>query len=237
MPQKNYCLLLLCLSFSFTGFAQQQLFGRIKRTGSTEVLPGVSVTNSTRQNHNVSDMGGNYIISAKEGDIIVFSSAGYRPDTIVVALYMFDETYPVALIPNIVTLPGVEVDETAKYQADSMKRREDYEFVLNRKHPVKLMNEKRPGDAPGLNFSPIGYFSSGQEKERKFKKQLEKQEEEYYIDFKFPPSRVAMLTRLTGDSLHTFMLQYRPTYKFCRGAASKDMLLYINDKLKLFRKS
>jgi hypothetical protein len=43
-------------------------------------------------------------------------------------------------------------------------------------------------------------------------------------------------TRLTGDSLQLFLRRYRPSYKFCRKANSEDILLYINDKLVLFRK-
>jgi hypothetical protein len=33
------------------------------------------------------------------------------------------------------------------------------------------------------------------------------------------------------------MVTYRPTYKFCRNASNEDMLLYINEKLKLFQKT
>jgi hypothetical protein len=46
-----------------------------------------------------------------------------------------------------------------------------------------------------------------------------------------------MVTGLKGDSLQLFMVTYRPTYKFCRSATNEDILLYINEKLKLFQKT
>jgi len=44
------------------------------------------------------------------------------------------------------------------------------------------------------------------------------------------------LTGLHDDSLRLFMYRYRPSYSFCRKTGREDMLIYINDKLKEFRK-
>lgn len=235
MLRANCCILLVFITIPSIVIAQQELYGKVVKRGGTEILPGVTIKNASRQKYNQSDMGGNFKISAKTGDTLLFTSAGYRPDTVIVAQYMFSEEFLVPLTPNIVTLARVEVDEMSRYQSDSIKRREDYGFILDKKHPVSLLNEKRAADAPGLSFSPIGYFSTGEKQKRRLKERLEKQEKEYYIDYKFSPGRVAQLTGLKDDSLHTFLLRYRPSYKFCRNASSKDMLLYINDKLKLYK--
>ena len=235
MLRGNWCILLFFIAFPSIGFAQQQLYGRVIKKGSREVLQGVNVKNARQDKYNESDIGGNYKIPAETGDTIIFSSAGYRPDTIIVAPYMFTEDFLVPLTPNVVTLVRVEVDEMTNYEQDSIKRRESYAFIFDRK-PTKLMNKKSPGDAPGLSFSPISRFSSGEKQKRRFEKHLEEQEKDYYIDAKFSPGRVAQLTRLKDDSLHTFMVRYRPSYEFCRTASSRDILLYINDKLKLFKK-
>jgi len=47
---------------------------------------------------------------------------------------------------------------------------------------------------------------------------------------------VAQLSKLPADSLQQFMVLYRPGFAFCRNAGNQDMLLYINEKLILFRK-
>ena len=225
------------IAFLPAGFAQQYLFGRVFKKSNKEILPGVNVYNFSTKKYNKSDLGGNYRIAATAGDTVIFSSAGYLPDTFFLSSAPPAAGYNMLLVPNVVALPGVEIDELSKYEADSMERRKDYAFILDRKHPVKLMNEKRQEDAPGLNFSPIGYFSKGEKQKRKLKKRVIAEDEEEYIDARFPRSRVAFLTRLTGDSLQLFMFRYRPSYKFCRATDNQKMFLYINDKLVLFRKN
>ena len=236
MLKENTFSLLFIFAFSSIGFGQQELMGKIVKKGGTEILPGVTVINRSLGKSNISDMGGNYKILARTGDTILFSSAGYRPDTLVVRPYMLSESWLVDLSPNIVALASVNVEEESNYQFDSVKRRDEYRYLLDRKHPIKLMNEKRTNDAPGFNFSPFGYFSKTEKSKRRLQKRLLKEEEDYYIDYKFPPARVARLSQLKGDSLQLFLRLYRPSYAFCRKAKSEEMLLYINDKLVLFRK-
>ena len=216
-------------------FCQQSLSGKITKKGNTEIITGATISNKTRQAHNISDMGGNYRIAAIVGDTVIFSSAGYLPDTAIIKATDIATGLYISLAPNFVALPSVTVNENA-YQADSIKRREEYAFILDKKHPVKLLNEKREGDAPGLNFSPIGYFSTREKQKRKLKKRLLQQEEDYYIDYKFSADRVSQLSGLKGDSLKIFMKVYRPSYKFSRRSDYQLMLVYINDKLKLFMK-
>ena len=230
------CLVITLFALAVTGYTQQFMTGKVEKRGTTEIIIGANIINLKKGRHNTSDPGGNYKIPANLGDTIIFSSAGFLPDTAIVAGYMLSESYLVALKPNVVRLEAVEVDESRKYQLDSMQRRDDYRFILDKKHPVKLWNEKRAADGPGLNFSPIGYFSKRERAKRRLKKRLAQEEEDYYIDSRFPIGRVAQLTRLQGDSLRIFMYRYRPSYQFCRGATSQDMFLYINDRVREFRK-
>jgi hypothetical protein len=230
------CILIILLAFRSTGYAQQAMKGKVEKRGTTEIIIGANILNLKKGKHNISDMGGNYKITANRGDTIIFSSAGYLPDTVIVAGYMFTQDYLVALKPNVVRLQAVEVDESRNYELDSLQRHEDYKTLLEARHPVKLMNEKRSADGPGLSFSPIGYFSKREKQKRRLKQRLKQEEQDYYIDSRFPRARVAQLTRLQGDSLQVFMYRYRPPYAFCRSASNQDIFFYINEKVKLFRK-
>lgn len=212
------------------------LSGKIRQGTSDDILAGVTVSNRALGQHNISDLGGNYRIAARPGDTLIITSAGFLNDTLPVSREMLYSEYTVYLHEKVVTLPSVKVTETNSYQLDSLQRHEDYAWLLDKKHPVKLWNEKRPGDGPGLSFSPIGYFSKGEVSKRRLKKRLKQEEEDDYIDYRFPRARVSMLTGLRGDSLDMFMLRFRPTYQWCRTANTMDILLYINDKLVLFRK-
>ncbi len=60
-------------------------------------------------------------------------------------------------------------------------------------------------------------------------------DKEEFIYYKFS-RRVPELTGLSGDSLTTFIIKYKPTYEYCVHATSMDILIYINDKLILFKK-
>jgi len=230
------CILIILFALGSDGYAQQTMTGKIEKRGTTDILIGANILNIKQGRHNVSDMGGNYRIPAAIGDTIIFSSAGYLPDTVIVAGYMLTESYLVALRPNVVRLQAVQVDESRNYQMDSLQRRDEYRHILDKKHPVRMWNEKRAADGPGLSFSPIGFFSKGERAKRRLKKRLKQEEEDYYIDSRFPVARVAQLTRLTGDSLRIFMYRYRPSYQFCRGASNQDIFLYINDRVREFRK-
>jgi hypothetical protein len=225
----------LPLVFSSHSFAQQVLSGRIHKKLSTEVLVAVSVHNLGRQKYNQSDMGGNFRIPAQKGDTIVFTSAGYLPDTTFVNTWMFTEAegYNVYLTPNMVELPSVRVGEQSNYQLDSIKRREEYSW-LDSVHHVKLVGGKTFSDGVGISFSPLNYFYSKEVQRRRLIRRLKQEEIDYYIDSRFPRAYVARMTGLRGDSLQIFMFRYRPAYKFCRKASNEDMLFYINESLKKY---
>jgi len=228
-----YLSFLLLLSIPAT--AQQVLTGKIKRRSGDEMLPSVSVINRTQKKTNISDAGGNFKIIAKPGDTITFTSAGYKPDTVFVSAWMFEEKggYLVALEPNLVELPTVRVDETSNYQKDSIKRKEEYAWVYP-VHRRRLIGSETVQDGVGISISPIDYFGARETQRRRLRKRLKQEEIDYYIDFRFPSTYVSRVTGLHGDSLRLFLYRYRPSYSFCRKASNEDILLYINEKLKIY---
>jgi signal peptidase I len=223
---------------SIPAVAQQVLTGKVRQKNTDAILASVTVVNHSQKKYNVSDAGGNYRIIANPGDTITFSSAGYHADTTyVVAGDLTDKDgYIVHLEPNLVELPKVLVGQLSNYQLDSIQRSEDNAW-LDKTHKVKLAGDQTPTDGVGIGFSPISYFSTEQRNLRQERQEVKEEEKDFYIDSRFPPSYVSMVTGLKGDSLQVFMVTYRPTYKFCRGATNEDILLYINEKLKLFHKS
>jgi hypothetical protein len=231
-----YGLFILSLLSSPAWSQQQFLYGHIRKRSSDEVLSAVTIRNITQQKNNRSDMGGNYKIPAVKGDTLIFSSAGYQPDTAIVNTWMFleKEGYTVFLKPNIVTLQTVQVDESSNYTKDSIARHEQYAW-LDQVHREKLAGGKRFSDGVGISMSPLSYFNKKEVQRRKFRKRLAQQEKEYYIDSRFPRTYVARVTGLHGDSLQTFVIRYRPSYDFCRSASQEDMLNYINNRLQKFK--
>jgi hypothetical protein len=229
-----YCCLLL-LFLSSEGLAQRAFLGKIYKKGSSELLMAVSVQNRTRKRFDISDMGGNFRVPADQGDTVLFTSAGYKPDTVIVSAYMLTESFDIYLEPRVVTLAAVQVGSYSNYQMDSLERWKDYTWLAP-KGKVKLMDRDRHGgDGVGISFSP--QFKSDEDKQKeRLRKRLEQEEQEFYIDFRFSKEYVARLTRFQGDSLQQFLKTYRPSYNFCRSATSVDMLLYINDSMRKYKK-
>jgi hypothetical protein len=140
--------------------------------------------------------------------------------------------YDVTLYKQIVTLKNVTV--TSSYQADSLARRNYYSHIYERQPGITGRNT--PSNGFGISLSPFSYFSYQAKQKRQLKKRLIRQEEENYVDRRFPVEWVARVTGLRGDSLSRFMALYRPSYTFCRKNDREKMLLYINEKFKEFKK-
>jgi hypothetical protein len=225
-----YTILQLMISGAL---AQGQVSGNIK--GNSEILFSATIRNISQHKINTSDLGGNYKIAAEPGDSLIFSHLGYISDTIVVSSLMFTGRLPVELKIKISYLPSVDVDEMAKYRLDSLSRREDYDYIFSGKNNKPLWDNKLSGDGRGVNFSPIGHWSSSEKQKRRLKERLERDDKEEFIYYKFS-RRVPKLTGLSGDSLIVFINKYKPSYDYCVHANSLDMLLYINDKFILFKK-
>jgi hypothetical protein len=226
----------LCFTLQFIlsgAVAQRQLTGIIK--GNSEILVGVTIENISQDRINISDMGGNYRISAGVGDTVVFSHEGFITDTVVTNEYSFNERLPIELKIKITNLNSVEVNEFSKYTADSLERRQDYDYIFKKTNNKKLYNNKLEGDGHAVNFSPLGHFSSEEKQKRKLKERLEAEDKEQIIYLKYS-RRVPKLTGLQGDSLYLFINKYKPSYEYCLRASNMDILVYINDKLVIFKK-
>jgi hypothetical protein len=213
--------------------AQGVISGNIK--GNSELLFAATIENISQHKVNISDLGGNYKIAAEIGDSMIFSHLGYISDTVVVNSTMFSERLPIELKVKISNLASVDVNEMSKYTLDSLSRREDYDYIFKNKNNKSLWDNKLSGDGRGANFSPIGHWSSEEKQKRKLKERLERDDKEEFIYYKFS-RRVPKLTGLRGDSLLLFINTYKPTYEYCLHATSLDILVYINDKLVLFKK-
>lgn len=208
------------------------LKGIIYEAQTDSTIAAVNIYNLNTKQSARSGMDGNYIITATEDDQLVFSMTGFNPDTVTVTYSMLFTQYDVTLYRQIVILKNVTV--TSSYQADSLARRNYYDNIYEKQPGITGRNT--PAHGFGISFSPVSYFSHDARQKRQLKKRLIKQEEQNYVDRCFPVDWVARLTGLRGDSLFRFMALYRPSYSFCRKNSREQMLFYVNDKFKEFKK-
>lgn len=212
--------------------AQQTLKGKVYDSGTDSVIAAVNIFNTTKKNSTRSAPDGSYSITATEGDILIFSASGFKSDTVHARFDLLITQYDPGLQRHIISLEAVTV--RSNYQADSLNRRNYYSHVYAKQPGITGRN--RPADGLGITLSPVSFLSKESKQKRALRKRLEKQEEEIFIDQSFPLVWVKSLTGLSGDSLSLFMYRYRPSYAFCRKTDRQGMKLYVNNKVKEFRK-
>ncbi|MFI5131012.1 MAG: hypothetical protein ACHQFX_13510 [Chitinophagales bacterium] len=224
----------LVLSSSyFAGNSQTILKGKIHEAETDSVISAVNIFNLNTKQSARSAADGRYMINATEGDRIIFSIAGFKPDSITVVYWMMLTQYDVVLHKQVILLNPVKV--VSSYQADSLTRRNYYSYIYEKQAGITGRNT--PSSGVGIVLSPLSHFSQESRQKRLLKKRLIREEQEYYIDRCFPAEWVQSVTGLRGDSLSLFMYKYRPTYAFCRKTSREKMLIYVNDKMKDFKHS
>jgi len=226
--------LILLLGMGITGNAQQFLTGKVYVKGSSDTLISVSIHNITTQRYDLSDEDGSYRIQAAPGDHIAFSSVGHKTDTLTVTASILTAFYPVYLEIKPQTLATARV-EYNNYQLDSMDRRLEYAWVYDHGSERRFEHD-RNGDGVGVQMNIFRNTSTEAKQRERLQKRLQREEQDYYVDFRYNKDYVAKITHLQGDSLKTFMKKYRPSYDYCRKAAMVDILVYINDCYKQYVK-
>lgn len=223
-----FLLMPICQSL----YAQEKVSGKIYSRTNDSVVIAATIRNKSLKLAAYSGSDGSYHIFADEGDTLIFSAAGFTPDTVTVMLYMLLTPYDVTLERKIITLEMVRV--TSSYSQDSLNRHNYYADIFKKQPGITGFNTPQYG--VGIVLSPLSYLSKAAKQKRVIKKRLLQQDRDDYIDHFFPVEWVARLTGLKGDSLNLFMYIYRPSYDFCRKTDQQGMILYINDMLKEFRK-
>lgn len=223
-------LILFCFIAPLNIWSQELLSGRVFKTETDVTIAGVTVTNLTTGRSVSTSGNGSYLIPASVEDKVSFYYIGFKPDTVFVVGAILRNGYDVYLMNDIVMLENVEV--SADYQLDSLARADSNRHVYLRE--TRITGGNTPQAGVGIVLSPASYFSKQKRDYRRMKKRLKQQEEDYYIDSKFPAAWVSRVTGLKGDSLSLFMYQYRPSYDFARKSDNTALLLYVNDKYKEF---
>jgi hypothetical protein len=154
---------------------------------------------------------------------------GYKPFTVsrksTAVLHV--EMEPAAISLDVVTIHG-----TRNFKQDSINNRLDYAKQFNYREP-KLTDAfstdiKQPGELLSINLlTVVDVLTKKSTPQYKFNKTLLSDEHEAYVDHKFNRGNVGQITGLKGDTLSTFLVQYRPSYQLAQKYTDYDMEVYI----------
>src|SRR5574337_630759 len=227
-----------CIVFCFSLLLSTQLHAQVWINGylkdKLSHYPIVNAEVRSTLSNTLSDSNGFFRMRVMEGDIISAKKFGYRFDTIHFSFQTIDSSLTIYMEPlgNVMKNVTVKTSYSA-YQVDSLRRR--MLFDESRSKTTFVSKQYHQGFGLVLNLDRL--TKSNDKHLKKQKEIFEKTERWAYIHYRFPDSIVQSYTGLTGDSLHIFMNHYTPSYEWLRAHPSKmEVVYYINDKLKLFRK-
>jgi len=211
----------------------QTLYGIVVNGETGKALPNVMVMNVTTQKSTQTNEHGDYSISAKDGDMILYTTDGFHPLRRLAhtGKYVTTELFTLSLrLQEYILRP-----DYTPFQKDSAELSELYEKELNTQ-PVKPgFSNANGGGFQGLIGSAVQKMSKSYKQNKQFKEDFQKDIEQRFIDTRYTPALVTELTGLKGDDLVFFMNSNPMEYDFARHGTDLEIKVWIRDNFKKFR--
>jgi hypothetical protein len=228
---------MLCLlAFSQQSFSQVTIKGTVYNMNRTKPLESVSVVSNTGKG-TTTDSNGNYSITVGEKDSISFSYLGRFTMKYPVNMILAYNNFDVALHVEPTELKQVRV-MPRDYHMDSLQNRQDYAKYFNYKKPgLKLTDPGTSGTGVGLDLDEIINMFRFNRNRRlaAFQKRLIEDEQYNFVDHRFSKLLVKKITHMNSPELDSFMVKYRPSYKFTKSATDYDFDEYIKLAARQYR--
>jgi len=231
-----WLILFFALSLEVHG---QKLTGFVTDKAGKQPISGALITCGNDKTH--TDSRGQFEIAlASPNDSLRVSHFGYKTYSSLPGktnAFLHIELQSAVISLNIVTVHG-----TRNFTKDSLENRTAYAKQFNYTGPTVADAFKGGTNGQPFEFisvNPLILIAALTKKnspEYKFKKMLIGDEHEQYVDEKFNKGNVSRITGLKGDTLLTFLTQYRPTYQFVLKATDYEMEIYIKESLEKFKK-
>ncbi len=234
----KYIFLFLMLLTGASAFGQK-VSGVVIDKASKQVIPGALV-NAGNETIRTNQAGQFEIDATHPTDSLKISALGYK--TVFIPAGKPNLFVTVELESKINNLNEVTIYGTHSFRQDSLANRGEYAKQFNYTPPklkdvIGLPTGDRPGQLLSIDIlALVRYLTYKSSSEYKFKNVLIKDEHEQFVDEKFNRGNVSRITNLKGDTLLTFLAQYRPTYAFVLKSTDYDMEIYIKDCYQKFEK-
>jgi len=194
-----------------------------------------TITNTGINKTVKTDDKGFFKIEAAPNDFIYASAKSYHFDTLKYS-FIFTDTITLYLSFSGNVLPAVTVKgQYSRYQLDSMERRMDFDRTMGTR--LKTLATNHPSGF-GLTFNLDQVLKKKYRNQKSEEKVFTTLEKIAYVQYRFSPNLVAYFTGYKGEKLRAFMNLYTPSFDWLRQHGSnEDVLYYINDKLKDYKRS
>lgn len=191
------------------------------------VLQGIQVENKTTAKVVVTDKAGRFSIPAKTGDLLVFTGAFYRPDTVLLTNLLGREVF---LTPKQTTLGEVKVTGTEIKPPASGYKAPDFHGQT-----MVYQRDRKTGYYQGGVAFRLHYWTKDDKKRKREGEFIQNQQVQDEIADVFSPENIAKYVPLTGDDMNDFILLYIPSVKTYT-STDFNLTTYLDTSYKKFLK-
>ncbi len=218
-------ILMILTFFVLAANAQVQVIGTVYDKMARYGIPGVSVM-STSGAGTITDSTGKYNIRLSETDSIYFSYLGKATQKFPAKMIPAGQHFDMSLQIAVDSLPSVTVRQPS-YREDSLNNRIEYRKAFE--YEPDYLTSRNGGFGAGISLEAL--FSARKIRRMEaFRRRLEWEEREKYIDYKFNKALVRRITGLQTPALDTFMVQFRPSYEMLHSFETEyDYYKYVKD--------
>jgi hypothetical protein len=217
-------VLLSLLRFSVTA---QAIRGEVVSMDNKKPIAGVTITNIHTSLVVTTAETGSFIIAGSSDQLLEFNKPGFKTARVRIPKGFIPPYFKIIMerglspIENRIAAQGNRYDPTA----DSLRFRELYKHELDfaRLSTVEKIQH------------PFSAMSKRNQEVWRFQDEYYETEKEKYVDRTFSPAVITKFTGLTGDSLRTYMVRFRPTYDQLRSMNDYTFYNYVKMTAHRFR--
>jgi len=213
MKLKLFLILIISSFFLLELHAQSTVTGTVYDIDTQLKLPNVLVRTNKKQLA-IAGKSGNFRIQATVNDLLIFTLAGYLPDT----LYLVD------LTPKKIELTSTtRILDEVKISASPSKT------VFNPRKEYPEVYEKSK-----FALSPSRLLGKDARDARHLKHYFDNEVKQEKIDSIFNEKMISAVIQLKGSELRNFMIRYRPKLSFLNKSSPDQISTYIKNSYKKF---
>jgi hypothetical protein len=195
----------------------QNIHGQVVEDSAKTPMSNVAVVNIHTGQGVMTDLNGNFDLTAEKGQLIEFKRLGYKVARVRVP-GIIPPFFKIVMSKGAIELPEYVVNGIANdYVADSLRYRELYARELDLPEMSGLDMIQHPFSALSKRNREIWAFQ----------KTYQYHQREKYIDYRFNDKLITQITGLKGDVLAAYKARYRPSYEQLRSMSEYSYYSYI----------
>ena len=205
---KNLLIVCFCFFGILTASGQSVFSGRVLEYKTRIPLMSVRIQNSTSGLKTISLKDGQFGISAKLGDLLIFTSFSYQPDTVLVTDMHAREIF---MTPKTNMLNQVTITDTSGRAVANPNAIQYYDPMFHGQ-PVVYQRDANFNSVGGIAIR-LHYWTKDEKQKRKAAQSVKEREIGERISAIFTPLNVSNYIPLKGTDMDDFLMLYTPDVK------------------------